>query len=116
MPLGPRDAWKREQLVTQQEILDILGSELQLSPAEEPRGAAPAQLWHAESKDGELSGEMGVIASVTGPFCGDCDRTRLTADGQMRDCPFARGETDLPGPMREAARAPELAETSRDAQ
>lgn len=116
MPLGPRDAWKREQLVTQQEILDILGSELQLSPAEEPRGAAPAQLWHAESKDGELSGEIGVIASVTGPFCGACDRTRLTADGQMRNCLFARGETDLRGPMREGATDAELADIWRGGQ
>ena len=116
MPLGPREAWKREQLVTQQEILDILASELELSPAEEPRGAAPAQLWHATTKDGAASGEIGVIASVTAPFCGACDRTRLTADGQMRNCLFARGETDLRGPMREGATDEELADIWRGGQ
>lgn len=116
MPIGPREAWKREQLVTQQEILDVLARDFDLELAHEPRGAAPAQLWRAEAKTGEYSGEIGVIASVTKPFCGACDRTRLTADGQMRNCLFARGETDLRGPMREGATDAELADIWRGGQ
>src|SRR5690625_2622440 len=118
MPLGPRDAWKREQLVTQKEILDILAQDFELSAAEEPRGAAPAQLWHAQTREGQpsYSGEIGVIASVTGPFCAACDRTRLTADGQMRNCLFSRGETDLRGPMRQGATDEDLADIWRGGQ
>lgn len=116
MPLGPREAWKREHLVTQQEILDVLAQEFDLEVAHEPRGAAPAQLWTAAAKSAEYSGEIGVIASVTKPFCGACDRTRLTADGQMRNCLFARGETDLRGPMRDGATDEELADIWRGGQ
>ena len=52
---------------------------------------------------------MGIIASVTAPFCGACDRTRLTADGQVRNCLFSQRETDLRGPMRDGATDDELA-------
>jgi cyclic pyranopterin phosphate synthase len=53
---------------------------------------------------------VGVIASVTRPFCGDCDRVRLTADGQVRDCLFARTESDLRTPLRAGASDAELAD------
>jgi GTP 3',8-cyclase len=55
-------------------------------------------------------GRLGVIASVTRPFCRDCDRLRLTADGQLRTCLFAQTETDLRGPLRAGATDAELAE------
>ena len=62
-----------------------------LEPAEEPRGSAPAELFTVDGGPHTV----GVIASVTRPFCGDCDRVRLTADGQVRNCLFAREESDL---------------------
>ena len=60
-----------------------------------------------------VPGRLGVIASVTRPFCRDCDRLRLTADGQLRTCLFARYETDLRGPLRAGADDAELAEIIR---
>ena len=54
-------------------------------------------------------GTVGVIASVTRPFCGDCDRVRLTADGQVRNCLFAREESDLRTPLRDGADDEEIA-------
>ena len=96
MPLGPRDQWRRENMVTAEQILEQLRTAFVLSPAEEPRGAAPAALWEARGVDRpELCGSIGVIASVTRPFCGDCDRTRLTTDGAIRTCLFSRTETSL---------------------
>jgi len=62
------------------------------------------------SHDGALLGRAGIIASVTRPFCRDCDRLRLTADGQLRTCLFAQTETDLRGPMRDGASDAELGE------
>ena len=55
------------------------------------------------------TGRLGIIASVTRPFCRDCDRLRLTADGQLRTCLFAQHETDLRGPLRDGATDVELA-------
>jgi len=101
MPLGPRDRWRRDDMVTADDILAVLRTEFELSPAEEPRGAAPAALWTARS--GRTTGSIGVIASVTRPFCGDCDRTRLTTDGAMRTCLFSRTETSLRDLMRDGA-------------
>ncbi|MDN6132353.1 MAG: GTP 3',8-cyclase MoaA, partial [Corynebacterium casei] len=72
MPLGPREKWKRSDMVTAEEILERLSAKLDLTPAEEPRGSAPAQLWNAVlpngSATGPLTGSIGVIASVTRPF------------------------------------------------
>ncbi|APT90388.1 molybdenum cofactor biosynthesis protein MoeA [Corynebacterium sphenisci DSM 44792] len=101
MPLGPSRAWSRGAMVTAGEILARLGEAYELTPAAAPRGAAPAALWRAVPRAGGPAGEIGVIASVTAPFCGDCDRTRLTADGAVRACLFSRGET----PLRELLRA-----------
>lgn len=61
-------------------------------------------------------GHLGVIASVTAPFCGACDRTRITADGQMRTCLFSRTETDLRTPLRAGAPDEEIAELWAGAQ
>lgn len=115
MPLGPREQWKRSDMVTAEDILERLSAELDLSPAEEPRGSAPAQLWNATLVDDavastprEILGSIGVIASVTRPFCGDCDRTRLTTDGAVRNCLFGNSETSLRDLMRAGASDDEL--------
>ncbi|MCW5952836.1 MAG: GTP 3',8-cyclase MoaA, partial [Propionibacteriaceae bacterium] len=65
--------------------------------------------WQVLDAVGRPCGRIGVIASVTRPFCGACDRTRLTADGQVRNCLFARAETDLRTPLRDGAGDHELA-------
>jgi cyclic pyranopterin phosphate synthase len=106
MPLDAQHDWHRDQMVTAAEIFESLGREFTLSPAQEPRGSAPAELF---SVDGGPA-TVGVIASVTRPFCGDCDRVRLTADGQVRNCLFAREESDLRGAMRSGADDAELAD------
>jgi cyclic pyranopterin phosphate synthase len=102
MPLGPPEAWDRGAMVTAQEILARLSSRFTLTstdPAE--RGSAPAQHWVVEPGPDLPGGTVGVISAVTQPFCGACDRTRLTADGQVRSCLFSRTETDLRSLLRD---------------
>ena len=100
MPLGPHGEWDRESMVTAEEILAPLNERYRLSPAVEARGAAPAQLWSVAPDATQPGGSLGVIASVTHPFCGDCDRTRITSDGQVRTCLFSRTETDIRAVLR----------------
>lgn len=110
MPLGPRDQWDRERMVTAEDILDRLAEEFNLQPASEQRGSAPAALWEATGLNADTpSGKIGVIASVTHPFCGSCDRTRLTTDGAVRNCLFGNSETSLRDLMRAGASDSELA-------
>jgi len=104
MPLDAQHGWDRSLMVTGAEILERLGAEFTLTP-EAGRGSAPAETWVVDGGPGRV----GVIASVTRPFCGACDRLRLTADGQLRNCLFARSESDLRGPMRAGADDAELA-------
>ncbi|WP_110205596.1 GTP 3',8-cyclase MoaA [Nocardioides daejeonensis] len=106
MPLDAQHAWHREQMITADEIFTRLEKEFVLTPSGEPRGSAPAELFTVDGGPATV----GVIASVTRPFCGDCDRVRLTADGQVRNCLFARTESDLRTPMRAGASDAELAE------
>lgn len=96
MPLDPDHTWNRAAMVTGQEILVRLQQRFRLTPLP-GRGSAPAQTYLVD--DGP--GTVGVIASVTAPFCGSCNRLRLTADGQVRNCLFATAESDLRTPMRE---------------
>lgn len=110
MPLGPKGEWHRHDMVTAQELLDALGARFQLSLATEPRGAAPAELWSVAPDDTQPGGHIGVIASVSHPFCANCDRTRITSDGQIRTCLFSRTETDLRGLLRSGADDATLAE------
>jgi cyclic pyranopterin phosphate synthase len=112
MPLDPHGAWNRSEMVTAAEILERLSAVLSLTPVG-GRGASPAELWRVA--DGAGVGRVGIVASVTRPFCGDCDRARLTADGQVRDCLFARHETDLRPALRSGADDEELAELWRAA-
>ncbi len=95
MPLDASGGWDIGQVVGQDEIVSRIDAvyPLEQVPA---RGAAPADRWRY--RDG--GGTVGVIPSVTKPFCGDCDRVRLTADGQFRTCLFATDESDLRGALR----------------
>ncbi len=111
MPLDAQHGWRRDDMVVADEILARLEAEFTLTPAEEPRGSAPAEKFVV---DGGV-GTVGVIASVTRPFCGDCDRVRLTADGQVRNCLFARDESDLRLALRGGADDEEIAERWRAA-
>src|SRR5690606_30618318 len=94
-----------DAMVTADEILAALTARFSLEPAEEPRGSAPAELFRVDGGPGTV----GVIASVTRPFCGDCDRVRLTADGQVRNCHFAREESDLRAALRSGLTDEEIA-------
>lgn len=107
MPLDAGHVWSRAEMVTADEILDALSAEFTLRPDPAERGAAPAQTWLVDGYPGPP--RVGVIASVTRPFCGACDRTRLTADGQVRSCLFSREETDLRALLRGGASDGELA-------
>nr|WP_051008023.1 GTP 3',8-cyclase MoaA [Microbacterium yannicii] len=97
MPLDAGHTWDRSRMVTQDEILAALGTRWALTPVP-GRGGAPAARW---TLDGGPH-TVGVIASVTAPFCGDCDRLRLTADGQLRNCLFSTTEYDLLPALRQA--------------
>jgi len=106
MPLDAQHGWSRAEMITADEIFAALEAEFELTPASEPRGSAPAELFTVDGGPATV----GVIASVTRPFCGDCDRVRLTADGQIRNCLFAREESDLRAALRAGATDEELAD------
>lgn len=111
MPLDAQHAWKRSEMVTAQEILATLDAAFTLLPDPAERGGAPAETWLVSgfaAADGGPA-RVGVIGSVTRPFCGDCDRTRLTADGQVRACLFATEESDLRTALRAGADDEEIA-------
>ncbi|WP_046088957.1 GTP 3',8-cyclase MoaA [Streptomyces antioxidans] len=106
MPLDPQHGWKRDGMITAGDILASLRTRFTLTPEEEDeRGSAPAERWLVDGGPARV----GVIASVTRPFCRACDRTRLTADGQVRTCLFAREESDLRGALRSGAPDEEIA-------
>jgi cyclic pyranopterin phosphate synthase len=106
MPLDAQHQWSRDHMVTAAEIFDSLDTVFRLDPVDEPRGSAPAELFAVDGGPHTV----GVIASVTRPFCGDCDRVRLTADGQVRNCLFAREESDLRAALRGGADDEEIAD------
>ncbi|WP_067488269.1 GTP 3',8-cyclase MoaA [Actinomadura hibisca] len=117
MPLDAQHGWTRENMITADEILDLLGAEFALAPDElADRGSAPAESFAVagHERDGRPA-TVGVIGSVTRPFCGACDRVRLTADGQIRNCLFATDESNLRDAMRAGASDAELAERWRAA-
>jgi cyclic pyranopterin phosphate synthase len=94
MPLGG-SPWRREDLLTAAELLDLLGARHRLTAVPDLSGA-PATRYRVD--DGPA--HLGIIAAVTRPFCGDCSRLRLTADGQLRACLFATDEVDLRAVLR----------------
>ncbi|WP_133544740.1 GTP 3',8-cyclase MoaA [Microbacterium sp. BK668] len=109
MPLDAGHTWDRSRMVTRDEILATLSTRWHLTPVP-GRGGAPAERWMLDR--GPRS--VGVIASVTAPFCGDCDRLRLTADGQLRNCLFSTTEYDLL-PILRQAHGPDVAASIDDA-
>ncbi len=111
MPLDFGHTWERWKLVPAAEILERLNSEFPLAPARVTDPSAPASLY--DYADG--GGSVGVIASVTRPFGGHCDRIRLTADGQIRTCLFSLKEFDFRRAMRDGAGDDVIAEMLRAA-
>jgi cyclic pyranopterin phosphate synthase len=106
MPLDAQHGWKRDGIITAGDILRSLRTRFTLTEeGDEKRGSAPAERWVVDGGPHRV----GVIASVTRPFCRACDRTRLTADGQVRNCLFAREETDLRAALRSDAPDEEIA-------
>ncbi|MGY4721164.1 GTP 3',8-cyclase MoaA [Naumannella huperziae] len=108
MPLDAQHGWRRTEMITADEIHARIATRFRLveDPADRlARGSAPAELFRVEGTDARV----GVIASVSRPFCGNCDRVRLTADGQIRNCLFAREESDLRSALRGGADDEELA-------
>jgi cyclic pyranopterin phosphate synthase len=106
MPLDAQHGWKRTEMITADEVFDSLSRAFNLSEdSERVRGAAPAETFLVDGGPARV----GVIASVTRPFCGACDRVRLTADGQIRNCLFARSESDLRALLRSGASDEEIA-------
>ncbi len=99
MPLDAGHEWSRGAMLGADEVLAGLQRHFTLTPDPAPRGSAPAQLWLVDGGPATV----GIIASVTHEFCSACDRTRLTADGQVRSCLFSREESDLRGLMRTGA-------------
>jgi cyclic pyranopterin phosphate synthase len=112
MPLDAQHGWDRSTMVTADEILARLGEAFALEPVDvAERGSAPAEEWLVDGGPGRV----GVIGSVPRPFCGACDRVRLTADGQLRNCLFARDESDLRTALRAGAGDDDLAARMRAA-
>jgi cyclic pyranopterin phosphate synthase len=105
MPLDPQHGWRRDEMVTADEIMaSLTEAGFSLHPIDDP-GPAPARRWSVNSG----LAEVGIVASVTRPFCGTCNRLRLTADGQWRNCLFAHDESDLRTALREGATDTEIA-------
>ncbi|SDB90952.1 cyclic pyranopterin monophosphate synthase subunit MoaA [Raineyella antarctica] len=101
MPLDAQHGWRRDTMVTADEVMAALAGH-RLTPVSREgiaRGSAPSEMFRV----GGTEQVIGIIASVSRPFCGACDRVRLTADGQLRNCLFSRGEDDLRAALRSGA-------------
>ncbi len=109
MPLDADHTWRRENMITAEEILGRLAVKFDLTPVGGPRGSAPAERWLVDGGPATV----GIIASVTRSFCSTCDRTRLTADGQVRTCLFAQDETNLRDALRAGTDDEQLADMWR---
>ncbi|MEO6701570.1 MAG: GTP 3',8-cyclase MoaA [Jatrophihabitantaceae bacterium] len=117
MPLDADHLWTLADMVTADEVLGVLAESFELRPIPH-RGHAPAEEFEVVAGPGQAgwvveAGQLprvGIIASVTRPFCRDCDRLRLTADGQLRTCLFAHAETDLRAAVRSEASDAEIGE------
>jgi len=96
MPLDAQGSWDRGDMVTAAEILELLSEHFALTPVP-MRGSAPAEEFYVNGGPATV----GIIASVSKPFCAACDRIRLTADGQVRNCLFSLDETDLRATLRD---------------
>jgi cyclic pyranopterin phosphate synthase len=134
MPLDADHGWTRRNMITAAEIRSLLSVDYVLSPDLRARDGAPAERFEvrrrvagsvgasgaaldpeAQESDGPVLGTVGIIASVTEPFCADCRRTRITAEGKIMSCLFSREEFDLLGLLRQGASDEALAERWQDA-
>lgn len=119
MPLDADQQWQRDSMVTASELVEALSARFELEQTERHDPADPAEAWRVVAGPGvDRSGAhplVGLIPTVTRPFCSACDRTRLTAEGTVRPCLFGDDETDLLGPLRAGASNHELAEIWRTA-
>ena len=106
MPLDADHTWSREKVLTGAEIIDRIQAVWPLDPVVRPNQREPADLFRF--RDGK--GEIGLIASVSEPFCENCNRIRITADGRLRTCLFSLWETDLKTPLRSGASDETIAE------
>ncbi|MGQ9919448.1 MAG: GTP 3',8-cyclase MoaA [Bryobacteraceae bacterium] len=110
MPLDAQGVWDQSRVLLMEEMLEILGREFgQLEPVPDPEPRAPA----LEYRFPDGRGTVGFIASVSRPFCLNCNRIRLTADGHLRYCLFALEETDVKSLLRGGASDSEIRETIR---
>lgn len=134
MPLDADHGWTRRNMITAAEIRSLLSRDFVLSPDPRARDGAPAERFDVRRRvagsagpdgpglgtgvpdaEGQVLGTVGIIASVTEPFCADCRRTRITAEGKIMSCLFSREEFDLLGLLREGASDEALAERWQDA-
>ena len=111
MPLDAEGHWNREKVVPAREIIDRISAVFPVEEVPDVPASDPARRYRF--LDGR--GEFGVIASVTEPFCGSCDRIRITADGKLRTCLFSHREADLKTPLREGVEDAHLAEIIKGA-
>ena len=110
MPLDADGEWSRDRVLTSREIVDMVSAVHALEPVGRERGGTSRRYRFADG-----SGSLGFISPVSEPFCGDCNRIRLTADGRLRTCLFSHNETDLRGPLRSGASDAEIEAIVRDA-
>ncbi len=106
MDVGTKNGWELSQVFTSTEVIHAINAEFPIEPIEPNyKGEVASRYRYVDG-----SGEIGVISSVSKPFCGDCTRARLSTDGKLITCLFASGGTDLKTPMRSGATDAELAE------
>ncbi|MGF9650166.1 GTP 3',8-cyclase MoaA [Pseudarthrobacter oxydans] len=123
MPLDADHGWTRRNMITAAEIRELLSTDFLLSADPRARDGAPAERFEvrrrvagsADGAAGPVLGTVGIIASVTEPFCSDCRRTRITAEGKIMSCLFSREEFDLLGLLRSGASDEALAQRWQDA-
>jgi GTP 3',8-cyclase len=110
MPLDADRSWTRDKVLPNAEIVSMIDAVYPLEAVGRERHGTARRYRFADG-----NGEMGFISPVSEPFCGDCNRIRLTAEGQLRTCLFSMNETDLCSPLRDGATDAELEELVRDA-
>ncbi len=111
MPLDADHEWARANMITAAELLNVLGERFELTEVGREDPSAPAERWQVDGGPATV----GIIASVTRKFCGDCDRTRLTADGRIRSCLFSDQEYDVRAALRANASDADIATLWRGA-
>jgi cyclic pyranopterin phosphate synthase len=110
MPLDADGEWSRDKVLPSREIVEAVSAVYELEPVGRERGGTSRRYRFADG-----SGTLGFISPVSEPFCGDCNRIRLTADGRLRTCLFSHNETDLRGALRAGAPDAEIEAIVRDA-